>query len=29
MSMRNTLNAEPIGWLKAGSALNVIKGQTK
>jgi len=25
--LRHTLNAEQIGWFKAGSALNVIKGQ--
>jgi hypothetical protein len=26
---RQTLNAEQIGWFKAGSALNVIKSQGK
>jgi aconitate hydratase len=28
MTLRHTLNAEQIGWFKAGSALNVIKAQT-
>jgi len=29
IALRQTLNAEQIGWFKAGSALNVIKGQTR
>jgi aconitate hydratase len=29
ISLRQTLNAEQIGWFKAGSALNVIKRQTR
>jgi len=29
VTLRHTLNAEQIGWFKAGSALNVIKGQTR
>jgi len=29
VTLRHTLNAEQIGWFKAGSALNVIKGQAK
>ena len=29
ITLRHTLNAEQIAWFKAGSALNVIKSQTK
>ena len=29
ITLLHTLNAEQIGWFKAGSALNVIKGQTR
>mgnify|MGYP003694381013 CR=1 FL=1 len=29
VALRHTLNAEQIGWFKAGSALNVIKSQIK
>jgi aconitate hydratase len=29
VALRHTLSAEQIAWFKAGSALNVIKGQGK
>ncbi len=29
VALRHTLSAEQIGWFKAGSALNVIKGQAR
>jgi aconitate hydratase len=29
LALRHTLNAEQIGWFKAGSALNVIKSQSR